>query len=292
MGTREPFEPEPSVYLSGQEALFQFGIRVLQRLATHVAVILPSGYGAPAFLKAMATHGVTGNYPCGDPGVFVYRTKTHPNQNGSWYIRGQDVLLLARLLREGRYPTERTVVSAGPEAGHPCHVATRMGAPLGHIVQPFDSTGARRFIVGGLFTGYPESVDGHLGFQETAVAVLSGEESPEMWALFKPGYHKPSYTRAFLSRLNTRPLYVDSRYHGEARACIGCGYCAEVCPVDIFPQFTYKAAVVGEMEEALEHGVLECVECGLCSHVCPSKIDLAQSFKTARADLYQERVRR
>ena len=78
--------------------------------------------------------------------------------------------------------------------------------------------------------------------------------------------------------------------HGGYRACIACGYCAEVCPVDILPQFTYKAVMAEETEEALEHGLLDCVECGLCSYVCPAKIELLESFRTARSDYYLDQA--
>lgn len=292
MGTREPFEPHPSVYLNDAAALFRFGMRVLRKLSERVVVVLPSEYAVPSILEETVTHGVSGNYPCGDAGVFLYRTKTDSNQNRTWTLHGQDLLLLSRFLREGRYPTQKIVVTAGPEAQDPCHVTVRLGAPLRHIAPTAGNGGAHRFVVGGVFTGYPASGEDHLGFHENAVVVLPEDPTPEKWALFKPGYQKPTYSRAFLSCLNTRPFSVDTRYHGEERACIGCGYCAEVCPVDILPQFTYKAAVIGEMEEALAHGILDCVECGLCSYVCPSKIDLVQALKRTRADLYREHVRR
>ena len=78
--------------------------------------------------------------------------------------------------------------------------------------------------------------------------------------------------------------------HGSDRACIACGYCTQVCPVDILPQFTYKAILAGEVEESLEHGLLDCVECGLCSYVCPSKIELFETLKNAKADFYKEKT--
>ncbi|MBW1778275.1 MAG: 4Fe-4S dicluster domain-containing protein [Deltaproteobacteria bacterium] len=292
LGTREPFEPHPSVYLNDASALFRFGLRVLQKLSGHVAVVLPSKYAVPSTLKEAVTHEVSGHYPCGDAGVFLYRTKTDPKHNRTWTLHGQDLLLLSRFLREGRYPTQKIVVTAGPKAQNPCHVTVRLGAPLRHIARTSGSDGAHRFVVGGVFTGYPASGEDYLGFHENAVVVLSEDPTPEKWAFFKPGYQKPTYSRAFWSRLTTRLLPVDTRYHGEERACIGCGYCAEVCPVDILPQFTYKAAVIGEMEEALAHGILDCVECGLCSYVCPSKIDLVHALKRVRADLYREEVHR
>jgi Na+-transporting NADH:ubiquinone oxidoreductase subunit A len=65
-------------------------------------------------------------------------------------------------------------------------------------------------------------------------------------------------------------------------------HCADVCPVDILPQMAFKAILAEEIEEALQHGLLDCVECGLCSYVCPSKIELSQTFKTAKAAYAKE----
>jgi Na+-transporting NADH:ubiquinone oxidoreductase subunit A len=81
---------------------------------------------------------------------------------------------------------------------------------------------------------------------------------------------------------------MDATYHGEERACVNCGYCTDVCPVDILPQFTYKSILADEIEEALAHGLLDCVECGLCSYVCPSKIELFDVLKNTKRAYYLE----
>ena len=78
--------------------------------------------------------------------------------------------------------------------------------------------------------------------------------------------------------------------NGEERACIACLHCASVCPVDILPQLTYKAILAEEVEEYLEHGLLDCVECGLCTYVCPSKIELTRTFIAAKAAYAKERM--
>jgi Na+-transporting NADH:ubiquinone oxidoreductase subunit A len=132
----------------------------------------------------------------------------------------------------------------------------------------------------------------HLGFAETALNLLpAGDRKGELLGLFNPGYRKPTYSRAFLSALNREELEMNCSMHGGERACIACGYCALVCPVDILPQFTYKAVLAGEVEESLEHGLLDCVECALCSYVCPSKIELFETFKKGKAEFYNERSR-
>jgi len=100
--------------------------------------------------------------------------------------------------------------------------------------------------------------------------------------------NKPSHSRAFLSVFNKTPFVPDTGRHGEERACINCGSCTGVCPVDILPQFTVKTILAGEVEESLAHGLLDCVECGLCTYVCPSKIELNSILQKAKKSYYKE----
>jgi Na+-transporting NADH:ubiquinone oxidoreductase subunit A len=75
---------------------------------------------------------------------------------------------------------------------------------------------------------------------------------------------------------------MTTNVNGGRRACIACGYCADVCPVDIWPQMTLKSILAEEVEEYLAQGLLDCVECGLCTYVCPSKIELAATLQAAK----------
>ena len=89
-------------------------------------------------------------------------------------------------------------------------------------------------------------------------------------------------------RRGQAPFEVDCGLHGELRACINCGYCDDVCAVDILPQFALKSTLAGEVEESLAHGLLDCVGCGLCTYVCPSKIDVCAVLRRAREAYYKE----
>ena len=99
-----------------------------------------------------------------------------------------------------------------------------------------------------------------------------GNNRGELLGLFSPGFRKPTFSRAYFSAINRDELEMNCSMHGGERACIACGYCALVCPVASCPSSAYKAILAGEVEELLEHGLLDCVECALCSYVCPSKI--------------------
>jgi len=286
---QEPFHPSARVYLEGRLDLLRYGLAVMHRLAGEAPVIVGAYPQTADRFSGFVTHRVAGAYPADDPGSLLYRIKTSPAQNNAWFVSGQDLLLIAHLLGTGTYPTERTVVVAGSAAQDRRHFRTRLGAPLAHLAGGDWTGGSPRFIVGGVFTGYSGSPGSHLGLYETSVTVVPKGEASEFLSLFRPGWAKPTYSRLFLSRFNPGPLVHDCNRRGGRRACIACMHCADVCPVDILPQMTYKAILAEEVEEALGHGLLDCVECGLCSYVCPAKIELTEALRHAKAAYAREK---
>lgn len=287
LGAKEPFQPAPEVYLTGKKEIFGYGIKILHKLSQNVYVGVSADN--PSLLKELGeniTHVCEGAYPADDPGVLLYHSKKSSSENRSWYIAGQDVLLLAQFLLTGAYPVERTVAVGGTSALKSKHFITRIGVPLAHLAPGIN--GDVRFTAGGIFRGYAASKESYLGLYETSVTLLPEGREKELFGFLRPGFEKPSYSRAFLSFFNKSDFTVNCNLHGEERACVNCGTCAEVCPVDILPQFTFKCVLADEVEESLQHGLLDCVECGLCSYVCPSKVEICTILKKAKAAYYKE----
>ena len=292
LGSKEPFQPVPEVYLKDKVDLFEFGIKILNKLTRTLFISAsPDNNFVPDRLNTHVTHTCEGVYPADDPGVLLYTIKKHPDENRAWYINGQDVILLAMLFKTGKYPVDRTVVLGGILAKEKKHLQTRMGVPLNHITKGHaDDTGAARHIVGGIFNGYTGSKDSYMGFYETSLVLIPEGDEKEFFGFARPGFNKPSRSRAFLSVFNPSAMPMECNQHGENRACVNCGFCAEVCPVDILPQFTYKSILADEIEEALDHGLLDCVECGLCTYVCPSKVKLSVVLKNTKKAYYLEQL--
>ncbi|HUV78683.1 MAG TPA: Na(+)-translocating NADH-quinone reductase subunit A [Desulfobacterales bacterium] len=292
LNSREPFQPVPEAYLNDKIDLFEFGIKILQKLSETLRISASSDdVFVQDRLNSYVTHTCKGFYPADDPGVLHYHIKKSPDENRSWYINGQDVLLLAMLLKTGRYPVERTIALGGTLSKEKKHLQTRMGVPITHLLKGrTDKTEQARYIVGGVFRGYTGSEDSYMGFYETSLVLIPEGDEKEFFGFAKPGFNKPSRSRTFLSFLNKSSMAMDCNYHGEVRACINCGFCAEVCPVDILPQFTYKSILADEIEEALNHGLLDCVECGLCTYVCPSKIELRNILKETKKAYFLEQL--
>lgn len=290
LDAKEPFQPSPIVYLDGCMDLFHYGVKVLETLS-HSRVVISADHRNEDVINrchAIITHTVSGQYPSDDPATLLYHIKQSPDQNRAWTITGQDVILLAQMLSLGRYPTERVIAVGGSEAVDGRHYRTRIGVPLSHLVDTAQANGQSRIVVGGLMRGHAVGPDDFMDLSATAVTLVPKGEQARFLALFNPGPTMPSYSRTFLSRLNPGPLVYDCNLNGGRRACIACMHCADVCSVNMLPQMAYKAICAEEIEEALQHGLLDCVECGLCSYVCPSKIELSQTFKTAKAAYAKE----
>jgi Na+-transporting NADH:ubiquinone oxidoreductase subunit A len=293
---QEPFSPHPDVYLKGGEDLFAFGLKVLRRLAERVVVAAPDrpdamGSILPGATEAAGWLQVGGSFPALDPGTVVYHTKAGPEDNRSWFLDGQDVVMLGELLRTGKYPTDRIMVVAGTMARNRRHVKTRMGVPLSDLAGNAGLVqGDCRYVVGGLLTGFRSGPEGFMGFYEDALNLVPEGADREFLSLFRPGYSKPSFSRTFLSVFNKGEMATSCNTHGELRACIACNHCSSVCPVEMLPQLTYKCLLADDLDGALAHGLLDCVECGLCTYVCPAKIDLASALRSARARYRKEQL--
>ncbi|MEJ2155460.1 MAG: 4Fe-4S dicluster domain-containing protein [Desulfobacteraceae bacterium] len=289
LSAKEPYQPLPKVYLQDRMDLMAFGVKVLKKLAQDRVMAFSNGDSPPPDeILPLLTHMVQGNYPSDDPGTFLYHTKSSPEENRAWFVSGQDLLLLAQLLAQGAYPVDRVVTVAGSRAPNPQHFRTRLGIPLSHLVEAAAMGEDARLVVGGLFRGYASDRYGFMGHYETALNLVPEGSGSEFLSLFNPGLLKPTYSRTFLSRLNPGVLRYDCNRHGGERACIACMHCSDICPVDIMPHKAYKAILADEVEEYLEHGLLDCVECGLCSYVCPSKIELTRTFIDAKAAYAKE----
>jgi len=291
IGNKEPFQPDPRVYLKEENDLFEKGIFILKNLAKNLYIYSSKDFINVDMKDNLVTHKFSGSYPADDPGVLMHYIRKDPSENRPWYINGQDVLLVGSFFSTGRYPVKRTVALAGSLAKQRMHFNTRIGVPVNDLIEGRIADGNKaRLVAGGIFRGYDSSKESFLGLYETSVSIIPEGGKSELFGFLRAGYEKPSYSKTFLSYFNPFPLQTDCSMHGEERACVNCGACAQVCPVDILPQFAFKSVVAADIEEALSHGMLDCVECGLCSYVCTSKIDLCGFLKNAKQAYYKDKA--
>ncbi|MEJ2140805.1 MAG: electron transport complex subunit RsxC [Gammaproteobacteria bacterium] len=67
--------------------------------------------------------------------------------------------------------------------------------------------------------------------------------------------------------------------------CIRCGSCITACPCGLLPLEMANRARKGDIEGAVNFGLMDCISCGSCSYVCPSYIPLVQYFNFAKGEV-------
>ena len=88
----------------------------------------------------------------------------------------------------------------------------------------------------------------------------------------------PNVDTAFLDAL-------DARF--DASACINCGTCTALCPMDIglLPRRLFRHAMLGleELVLADEEAVFSCLLCRMCEVNCPAEVPIAENVRLLRA---------
>ena len=303
----EPFRARGNVILENNLELFLHGLSYLERLGADYAPIYLILTHASHPLAQQIKKSVAGlawvrpvfvplTYPLAN-NRYLWRCLRHGEQSlqGSdsvWFFDTQAVLDIARCLGQGLVPYQRIISMGGPGYPQGRHLTAPIGTPMSKLCDDLDSFDGLRVLRGGIFTGTAidphEDAVGHLDDGFTFVPEGTGRE---FLSFMRAGLDKPSYTPAYLSRLRPKKsLAINTSLRGEPRACIACGYCEEICPVDIMPHLIWRFLSKDLLEEAQAAGAQICVECRLCSYVCPSKIELAETISKGIEQIHEELV--
>ena len=68
----------------------------------------------------------------------------------------------------------------------------------------------------------------------------------------------------------------------ETVACIKCGRCVDVCPMELSPLYFQKYADEENWQGMLDMNVRDCIECRCCEYICSSKIPLVSKIKAGK----------
>ena len=68
----------------------------------------------------------------------------------------------------------------------------------------------------------------------------------------------------------------------EPVACIKCGRCVDVCPMELSPLYFAKYADEQNWQGMKDMNVMDCVECRCCEFICSSKIPLVSKIKAGK----------
>ncbi|MDH5216955.1 MAG: electron transport complex subunit RsxC [Gammaproteobacteria bacterium] len=165
------------------------------------------------------------------------------------------ITALGQLLPRGQGLIERVVTVAGPGVERPGNYIMPIGTPLKFLLEQAGSRveHAEEIIMGGPMMGSAAaSLD---------IAITKGTSG--------------------ILIFNEAAIVAETR---KIHACIRCGECLSVCPLNLNPSMLGLLARRRSFDEMAEKYHLDsCFECGCCTYVCPSNIPLVQYFRIAKA---------
>ncbi len=69
----------------------------------------------------------------------------------------------------------------------------------------------------------------------------------------------------------------------DETACVRCGRCVDVCPLNLVPTKIALAARHQDWDLAKKYYLTACCECGCCAYACPASIPLVQLMRVGKA---------
>jgi len=158
----------------------------------------------------------------------------------------------------GKPLTERLVTITGNGVKTPQNLWVRIGTPIADLIQQCGgyTDKVQRLIIGGSMMG--------IAVNDDAIPVLK----------------------------TTNCLIASSQnelsHNQTAQACIRCGDCASVCPVQLLPQQLYWYGQANQTDKLQQFQLFDCIECGCCEVVCPSHIPLVQHYRNSKQQIHQQ----
>ncbi len=291
------FPEETHQYVSGLQVL----LHIFPEATVHAAVDrstfrclnIPLGS-----LERTALYLVDTNHPHGLPEILIRHLLgekltygTFPTDKGILVLGEADLLSIYQAVVGGKPFIRKRLSIAGWGIKRQVVLDAPVGISLEEALGPFVSKKDKFLLmIGGALTGsHQKDLSLPVGKEIDSVSIIAEKSEREFLFFLRPGRGRPSYSRTFLSSvIPTRVSEADVNLHGEERPCISCGFCREVCPVNILPHQIHRCFTHDLMDEVERLRPLECIDCGLCSYVCPSKLPLSEVLKESKSTLSQE----
>lgn len=168
------------------------------------------------------------------------------------------ILAIYEAVAYGKPLYERVVTMTGPGIKEPGNYLARVGTPVKQLI---------------------EEAGGYLG--DPAKLIIGG-----------PMMGLAQYTDDVPVVKGTTGVLIFTKKQAKVEkslACMRCGRCVDVCPVNLLPTMISVAAESEKFDIAKEYDVSDCIECGGCAYVCPSRRPMVQHMKLAKAALSRKK---
>jgi Na+-transporting NADH:ubiquinone oxidoreductase subunit A len=275
-----PLAPDLDFIKNFERENLQTGLAVLAKLsADKVHLGLRPGQQESDFpgTHVVNHHFFKGPHPAGNVGIQIHHIDPIGKGETVWYVHLQDLLIIGRLFREGRYRADRLVALTGSCVAWPHYLRAVTGQRISDLTGGRLKDSHHRIIQGNVLTGKTSSAGDFLSFYENQITVIPEGDQPEFLGWLLPGFHKLSLSRTYFSWLfPSRSYKLDTNMHGEERAFVMTGQYDKVLPMNIYPVFLLKAILAKDIERMEALGIYEIAEedFALCEFVCTSKIDV------------------
>lgn len=297
-----PLAPNNDYVLKNQLNEVQIAISALSRIAKVHLGIRHGKKTAFSNLKDAEITAYEGPHPIGNAGVQINQISPVNKGEVVWTIHIQDVAIIGKFLKNGFIDFTRLIALTGPEVIAPQYYPMIVGSGLEGLLKARVSSGvSHRFISGNVLTGLKVAGNEWLDPYATQVTVVAeGNNTHELFGWAMPRFNRFSASKAYsTSILESKILTTligkvnfkwDTRVLGGRRAIIMSGEYDKVLPMDIYPEFLFKAMIVGNLDKMEALGAYEIApeDVALCEFVCTSKLPLQQIVRSALDNMRKE----
>lgn len=286
-----PFVPPSEMQVKGHEEAFQAGLDALAKMTDGpVHLVYSSSSGFSPFINAQGVqkHTIEGPHPAGTHSVHIHLLDpVKSTQDRVWTLNAHDVIVIGKLLLEGKYYNERIIGIGGPGVlpDRTGYFYVREGLPINALISGRLEKGHYRFVSGDPLTGKKVVANDYFGFAHYAFSVIPEYEEREFLYFMLPGFGKYSFSRAYPSghfdNSNTAYNFTTS-LHGEPRPFLDATMYDKVMPMNIPVMHLTKAVMSEDYSLAEAYGLLEVdsEDFALSTFVCPSKMEMTEIIKS------------
>ena len=286
----EPHSVNAELVLNSQNKNFIAGLKVLCRLSKKIFLFSRDSDILPKEIlniKNINYKIIENKYPAEKLGTQVFYTNRLEKNKISIGADLELVINIGYLFSNGILRSERIFSVSGNGVKKRHHVLGRIGMMVKDLctVENVEN----RFVAGGILSGKKIKNNDFLGLMHSSLNVLKEDRYRIPFAFLRFGFNKLTLSKTWFGGFNKKvDRNLSTSNNGEERACIQCGYCLDICPVDLMPNLIMKASLNCDIEKMESCSIHDCVDCGLCTFVCPSKIELSKNIKDGKNIISKE----
>ncbi len=297
-----PLAASNDYVIGSQMKDFQTGIDALKKLCPEINLGIKSGNTVFNNVSNVTITEFDGPHPVGNVGIQI--NKLNPVNKGEvvWTINAQDVLYIGRLFNNGVVDLTRQMALAGPEVNAPQYYNVIPGSPVKLVTHGKLSSGILHCIIcGNVLSGIEVSESDYIDPYSTQITVIhDGSDVHELVGWAMPRFNKFSASGTFFTGIFESKIYksifgqkkydYDTRLLGGKRAIIMSGEYDKVLPMDILPEYLFKAMITGNIDKMEALGAYEIApeDVALCEYVCTSKLPLQKIVRDSLDNLKSE----